>query len=91
MPYWLEESHPGPGLEAIWRTMKQVNEWSGGEWQHVAIGTDFDGFTDPPDDCDSAAQLPRVQEMLEAKGLTRPQVEAVLGANARRVLRDGWR
>ena len=43
------------------------------------------------DDCDSAAQLPRVQEMLEAKGLTRPQVEAVLGANARRVLRDGWR
>lgn len=91
MPYWLESSHPGPGLEAIWRTMKQINDWSGGEWQHVAIGTDFDGFTDPPDDCDSAAQLPRVREMLEAKGLSRPEVEAVLGANARRVLRDGWR
>ena len=58
MPYWLEESHPGPGLEAIWRTMEQVNDWSGGEWQHVAIGTDFDGFTDPPDDCDSAAAAP---------------------------------
>jgi microsomal dipeptidase-like Zn-dependent dipeptidase len=91
MPYWLEETHPDNGLDAIWRTMKQVNEWSGGEWQHVAIGTDFDGFTDPPDDCDCSAQLPRVQEMLEAEGLTRPQVEAVLGANARRVLRTGWR
>jgi membrane dipeptidase len=91
MPYWLEESHPGPGLEAIWRTMKQVNDWSGGEWRHVAIGTDFDGFTDPPDDCDSAADLPRVQELLEAKGLSRTEVEAVLGTNARRVLRDGWR
>jgi membrane dipeptidase len=91
MPYWLESSHPGPGLEAIWRTMKQINDWSGGEWRHVAIGTDFDGFTDPPDDCDCAAQLPRVREMLDAKGLTRPEVEAVLGANARRVLRDGWR
>jgi len=91
MPYWLESSHPGPGLEAIWRTMKTINEWSGGEWQHVAIGTDFDGFTDPPDDCKSAAELPRVREMLEAKGLSRPEIEAVLGGNARRVLRDGWR
>jgi membrane dipeptidase len=91
MPYWLECSHPGPGLEAIWRTMEQINAWSGGEWRHVAIGTDFDGFTDPPDDCDSAAQLPRVREMLETRGLVRTEIEAVLGANARRVLRDGWR
>lgn len=91
MPYWLESSHPGPGLEAIWRTMEQINEWSGGEWQHVGIGTDFDGWTDPPDDCKSAGELPRVREMLESKGLARPEVEAVLGTNARRVLRDGWR
>jgi len=91
MPYWLEASHPGPGLEAIWRTMVQINDWSGGEWQHVGIGTDFDGWTDPPDDCKSAGELPRVREMLEAKGLDRAEVEAVLGANARRVLRDGWR
>ncbi|HVD41287.1 MAG TPA: membrane dipeptidase [Solirubrobacterales bacterium] len=91
MPYWLEASHPGPGLEAIWRTMAQINEWSGGEWQHVGIGTDFDGWTDPPDDCKSAGELPRVREMLESKGLGRPEVEAVLGSNARRVLRDGWR
>jgi membrane dipeptidase len=91
MPYWLEASHPGPGLEAIWRTMKQINDWSGGEWQHVGIGTDFDGWTDPPDDCKSAGELPRVREMLESKGLGRPEVEAVLGTNARRVLRDGWR
>ena len=53
--------------------------------------TDFDGWTDPPDDCKSAGELPRVREMLEAKGLSRPEVEAVLGTNARRILRDGWR
>lgn len=91
MPYWLDKSHPGPGLDAIWRTMDTVREWSGGSWQHVAIGTDFDGFTDPPDDCNSEAQLPRVREMLESKGLSPRDVEAVLGANARRVLRNGWR
>lgn len=91
MPYWLETSDPGPGLDAIWRTMDTLRAWSGGSWDHVAIGTDFDGFTDPPDDCESAAQLPVIQELLEAKGLSRSEVEAVLGTNARRVLQDGWR
>jgi membrane dipeptidase len=91
MPYWLDRSHPGPGLDAIWRTMDTMRAWSGGSWEHVAIGTDFDGFTDPPDDCESAAQLPRIRELLEAKGVARSDAEAVLGGNARRVLRDGWR
>jgi membrane dipeptidase len=91
MPYWLDKAHPGPGLDAIWRTMEVVRGWSGGSWEHVALGTDFDGFTDPPDDCKSEAELPRVRELLEAKGVPADAVEAVLGGNARRVLRSGWR
>lgn len=91
MPYWLEESHPGPGLDPIWRTMEQIRDWSGGSWHHVAIGTDFDGFTDPPDDCNDASKLPVIRELLEAKGVGRADADAVLGGNARRVLRDGWR
>jgi membrane dipeptidase len=91
MPYWLDRSNPGPGLEAIWETMRQIHDWSGDKWDHVAIGTDFDGFTDPPDDCDSEAQLPRVRQLLEDKGLSRADVEAILGGNARRVLRQAWR
>lgn len=91
MPYWLEQSHPGPGLDAIWRTMDTVRGWSGGSWEHVGIGTDFDGFTDPPDDCDSEAELPRIREMLEAKGVSPEDAKAVLGGNARRVLLNGWR
>ena len=91
MPYWLDKSHPGPGLDAIWKTMDTLHQWSGGSWKHVAIGTDFDGFTDPPDDCDSEAKLPRIRPVLEAEGVSRDDAEAVLGGNARRVLRDGWR
>ena len=91
MPHWLEKPDPRKGLEAIWRTMKTLSDWSGGSWDHVAIGTDFDGFTDPPDDCDTAGELPVVQDMLEHRGLARADVEAVLGGNARRVLRQGWR
>lgn len=89
MPYWLDRANPGPGLKAIWKTMLQLREWSG-SWEHVAIGTDFDGFTDPPDDCSSAGELPKVREMLEAHGLEREDMEAVLGGNARSVLRAGW-
>jgi membrane dipeptidase len=89
MPYWLDGSHPGPGLDAIWRTMDQLRAWTG-SWQHVSIGTDFDGFTDPPDDCDGAYKLPVIRELLEAKGLSGADIEAVLGGNARRVLAAAW-
>lgn len=91
MPYWLDESHPGPGLEAIWQTMDTVRQWSGGSWQHVAIGTDFDGFTDPADDCSNEGELPLVREMLEDKRVAEEDVKAILGGNARHVLRKGWR
>jgi membrane dipeptidase len=90
MPYWLDRSHPKDGLEAVWRTMEQIHDWTG-NWDHVAIGTDFDGFTDPPDDCDSEGQMTAVRPTLEGMGLTQTEVEAILGGNARRVLRQGWR
>lgn len=89
MPKWLDRANPKHGLDAIWRTMATVAGWAG-SWDAVAIGTDFDGFTDPPDDVDNASKLPRVAEML-ARELSAAEAEAVLGGNARRVLRLGWR
>lgn len=89
MPYWLDRCHPKDGLEAVWRTMEQIHDWCG-NWDHVAIGTDFDGFTDPPDDCDSEGQMTAVRPTLEGMGLSPAEVEAILGGNARRVLNDGW-
>jgi membrane dipeptidase len=90
MPYWLDKAHPGNGRDPIWRTMETLREWTG-SWEHVALGTDFDGFTDPADDWDSEQKLPLVRVMLEEQGLSVAEIEAVLGANARRVLHDGWR
>jgi membrane dipeptidase len=90
MPHWLDASDPKKGLEAIWRTMDTVRDWTG-SWRHVAIGTDFDGFTDPPDDCKSEGELPRLQEKLVASGLSGADLDGVLGANARGVLSSGWR
>jgi membrane dipeptidase len=90
MPYWLAAANPDKGLDAIWKTMATVREWTG-SWKHVAIGTDFDGFTDPADDCKNSSELPKVRKLLESNGLAPAEVEAVLGGNARRVLQDGWR
>jgi membrane dipeptidase len=90
MPYWLEALHEGPGLEGIWKTMKQVHDWSGGTWDHVAIGTDFDGFTDPPDDCKNSGELPEIRRLLTRNGVSDDDADKVLGGNARRVLQDGW-
>ena len=90
MPYWLRRDHPRDGLEAIWQTMEHVAAITG-SWGSVAIGTDFDGFTDPPDDAFDASHLPLIGRMLGDKGLADAEVGAVLGGNARRVLRKGWR
>jgi membrane dipeptidase len=90
MPKWLDRVNPKQGLDAIWRTMVKFAEAAGG-WEAVAIGTDFDGFTDPPDDCPDASHLPRIGEMLARNGLSAEKIAAVLGGNARRVLRLGWR
>ena len=81
---------PGPGSTRSGARWHELREWSGGSWQHVAIGTDFDGFTDPPDDCTDAASS-RGCAAAAKNGLAPADVEAVLGGNARRVLRDGWR
>lgn len=90
MPYWLSGHAPGAGLELIWRTMEAISR-SAGTWETVAVGTDFDGFTDPPDDVNDASKLPAVGCMLLAKGLDTTVVQQIIGGNARRVLRDGWR
>ncbi|MCU0304938.1 MAG: membrane dipeptidase, partial [Thermoanaerobaculales bacterium] len=57
----------------------------------VALGTDFDGFTDPPDDLDDPSKMPLLTQALLSAGLSEPEVEKVLGRNMERVLRAGWR
>jgi membrane dipeptidase len=91
MPYWLSAQDPRDGRAVLEQTFTQLHDWSGGTWDHVALGTDFDGFTDPPDDFAGSHTLGSVRPLLDGLGLAREDVEKVLGGNARRVLRDGWR
>jgi len=89
MPHWLDKHDPRKGLLTIWETMQRLAEWAG-TWGVVAIGTDFDGLTDPPDDLDGYHKVPNIVAHVR-KHLSAADADAVLGGNARRVLRMGWR
>lgn len=88
MNYWLMPSETGQGLNFVSRTLEHFIRI--GSEDHVGIGTDFDGFADPPDDLHDAAQLPRLTQRLLSDGYSEERVKKILGGNAWRVLREGW-
>lgn len=88
MPYWLMPKESGQGLNFISRHIQYLID-TGGE-DIAGIGTDFDGFTTPPDDLDNASLMPRLTQRLMVDGHSETRIKKVLGANALRVIREGW-
>ena len=89
MNTWLGEHENKNGLDAIVATIRQIADVGG--IGAVAIGSDFDGFTNPPDDLKDIAEMPKLTEALLKAGFSETEVEKILGLNMERVLRDGWR
>ena len=96
-PYWLMPHETALGLNFLSRTLEHVIS-VGGE-DVPAIGTDLDGFTDPPDEIVDSSKLPRLTNRLTSeyfptvcrKKFSDTIIEKILGGNALRVLRKGWR
>jgi microsomal dipeptidase-like Zn-dependent dipeptidase len=88
MNFWLMPHETQRGLNFITRTLEHFVKVAGIE--HAGIGTDFDGFTDPPDDLKDASELPKLTQRLLAEGFTADEITRILGSNALRVLRMGW-
>ena len=88
MNYWLMPHETKRGINFITRTLDHFVRVGGIE--HAGIGTDFDGFTDPPDDLKDASELPRLTQRLLAEGYGSEDIVRVLGGNALRALREGW-
>ena len=87
MNYWLGEPKK-KGLDRIVKTIDTIVNTAGED--HVAIGSDFDGFTDPPNDVKDISRLPRVTDALMTAGFTDSRIEKLWGLNFHRVLADGW-
>jgi membrane dipeptidase len=88
--YWLDDKHPKNGVEAICDTIEHIRHVTD-SWDHIVLGTDFDGFTDPPDDLRDASHVWKVTEELLKRKVPEDAVRKILGGNARRVLEAGWR
>ncbi len=71
----------GPDVASIARTVRAAVELVGVE--HVALGSDFDGAVPIPFD---ASGMVQVTEVLLAEGFDEPQVGAIMGGNAIRLL-----
>jgi membrane dipeptidase len=89
MNYWLAPYETSHGVNEIVQTLRHLVRKGGVEC--VALGTDFDGFTDPPDDLKDAREMPRLTSRLVAEGFSQADIERMLGGNALRVLQQGWR
>jgi len=88
MPYWLMPKESGQGLNFISRHLQYFVE-VGGE-DVAGLGTDFDGFTTPPDDLDNVSQMPRLTQRLVVDGHSEAVIKKILGGNALRAIRQGW-
>lgn len=88
MPYWLT-GRSADGLEAVWRTARHIHRVTG-SWRHVAIGSDLDGFTRPPDEVPDAGHFPRIARLFRERGLAAGDVHRVMFGNAERVLGRAW-
>ena len=63
----------------------------------AAIGTDFDGFTDPPDEITDISELPRLTRYLSCLrgGVNKDKystetITNILGRNSLRFILEGW-
>ena len=90
MTRWLDADAPGAGLPSIARTIDHIREVTGSD-DHVMIGSDFDGFTEPPDDLADASWMGRLTDHLLGRGMSEEALRKLLGGNALRILEAGWR
>jgi membrane dipeptidase len=87
--YWLEGTDPAEGLPALWKSLEHIHDVTG-SWDHVMIGTDFDGFTIPPHDLQDASEIHNFTRILLRKGLPEDVIKKILGGNVLRLMKDEW-
>ena len=92
--YWLfgeEEKflEHNPVIPKLLETIDYIHDITG-TYENIAIGTDYDGFTDTSDDLKDPSQMPNLTQALLDHINDPAQVKLILGGNALRVLQEGW-
>jgi microsomal dipeptidase-like Zn-dependent dipeptidase len=88
-PYWLRKAgSTDDGLDLVTSTIDYIAGRTGG-YDHVAIGTDMDGFIEPVRQCPNYSQIAVLEQYLRQR-YEKPTAEKVLWRNALRVLQEAW-
>ena len=78
----------GPALARILDHVAYMSKVMGPD--HVALGSDFDGFDGRVSDLEDVARLPNLTAGLLARGFDARTITQILGGNALRVFREVW-
>jgi microsomal dipeptidase-like Zn-dependent dipeptidase len=96
MNYWLcgvEEDDilkRENGLDLVIKTMIKLKELGNDSCDHIAIGSDLDGFTQVPDDLVTSSDMQKVPKALKIVGFTDSEISKICHENYIRVLQLGW-
>jgi len=90
-PHWLrqpaEQIFGADGFPLVLKAIQQIADAS--SFDHVAIGTDLDGFITPVKGCETYAQTPALVAAIQAR--FPGNADKILFGNALRVLNAGWK
>lgn len=97
MDYWLTgDDNFQPAIAAVVETMVYIrdafdSQGKNGTYDHIAIGSDLDGFTTVPEDLGGSRMMTDlVQAISEVPGITADDIDKICWGNYMRVLKDGW-
>jgi membrane dipeptidase len=77
---------PRPPLESLLDQIDHAAQVAG--FDHVGLGSDFDGMTATPKGIDDASSLPKITEGLLRRGWSEENLKKLLGGNVLRVMRE---
>ena len=84
LPYFIHRDHTKVTLDQVVDHIEQAASAAGID--SVGIGSDFDGFGDPPPvGLEDVTRLPALAARLHERGFSQPEVDKVMGGNFLRV------
>jgi membrane dipeptidase len=84
--HWLSDGARPPSLDVVVDHADHIKRLVGVD--HLALGSDWDGFIRTPDGMRDAADLPRLTQLFLDRGYSHEDVEKILGLNFMRVFRQ---
>jgi microsomal dipeptidase-like Zn-dependent dipeptidase len=90
--HWLrqpaEQVFGSRHIKLLFRAIDCVHDWTG-NYDHIAIGSDLDGFIDPIEECEDYSETPSVVKAIQQR--YPDAADKILFGNALDVLERGWK